>query len=133
MYKVSKTVFFAYGHRLLDYKGKCENLHGHNGRAELILETKALDRSAMVADFTEFGGALKSWVNSNLDHKVILCARDPLLKLLKKARQACFETRDNPTAEALAELIFVEMKKLGLPVSEVKFWETDSSMASYSK
>ena len=49
MYKVSKTVFFAYGHRLLDYKGKCENLHGHNGRAELILETKALDRSAMVA------------------------------------------------------------------------------------
>ncbi|MCX5784532.1 MAG: 6-carboxytetrahydropterin synthase [Elusimicrobia bacterium] len=133
MYKVSKTVSFAYSHRLLDHNGKCKNLHGHNARVELILETETLDSSAMVADFTEFGAALKMWVDSNLDHKVILCARDPLLKLLKKARQACFETRDNPTAEALAELIFIKMKKLGLPVSKVKFWETDNSMASYKE
>ncbi|HAH32370.1 MAG TPA: 6-pyruvoyl tetrahydrobiopterin synthase [Elusimicrobia bacterium] len=131
MYKVSKTISFAYSHRLLDYNGKCKNLHGHNALVELILETKMLNRAAMVADFTEFGGALKSWVDANLDHKVILCARDPLLNILKKARQACFAMGANPTAEALAELIFIQMKKLGLPVSEVKFWETDNSMASY--
>ena len=131
MYKVSKTVSFAYSHRLIDYEGKCKNLHGHNGRVELILETKTLNGAAMVADFAEFGGALKSWVDLNLDHKTILCARDPLLNKLKEASQSCFETAGNPTAEALAELIFIEMKKLRLPVLEVKFWETDTSMASY--
>jgi len=133
MYTVSKTASFAYSHRLLDYKGKCENLHGHNGRVELMLETKTLNGSAMAADFTEFGGTLMRWVDSNLDHKTILCARDPLLNKLKEAGQSCFETAGNPTAEALAELIFTEMKKLRLPVSEVKFWETDNSMASYGE
>lgn len=130
---MSKTASFAYSHRLLDYKGKCKNLHGHNGRVELILETKTLNGAAMAADFTEFGAALRSWVDLNLDHKTILCARDPLLKKLKEAGQSCFETAGNPTAETLAELIFTEMKKLSLPVSEVKFWETDNSMASFSK
>jgi len=133
MYKVSKTASFAYSHRLLDYKGKCENLHGHNGRVELILGAETLDNSGMVADFAEFGGALKNWLDSNLDHKTILCARDLLLNKLKKAGQACFETAGNPTAEALAGLIFAEMKKLRLPVLEVKFWETDDSMASYKE
>ena len=133
MYKVSKTASFAYSHRLLDYKGKCKNLHGHNGRVELILETETLNGAAMAADFTEFGGTLRSWVDLNLDHKTILCARDPLLSKLKEAGQSCFETAGNPTAETLAELIFTEMEKLRLPVSEVKFWETENSMASFSK
>jgi 6-pyruvoyltetrahydropterin/6-carboxytetrahydropterin synthase len=131
MFKVSKTVSFAYSHRLIDYKGKCKNLHGHNGRVELTLETQTLNGAAMVADFTDIAAALKSWIDSNLDHKTILCARDPLLNKLKEAGQVCFETAGNPTAETLAELIFTEMKKLRLPVAEVKFWETDNSMASY--
>ena len=133
MYKVTKIVSFAYGHRLLDYRGKCENLHGHNGRVEVTLRTKTLNGEKMVADFTALGAALKDWVDGNLDHKVILCSRDPLLKTLRDSGQACFETPDNPTAEILAELIFGEMKKLELPVSEVRFWETDTSIACYGE
>ena len=131
MFKVSKTVTFAYGHRLLDYQGKCENLHGHNGRVELTLGAPVLNGEKMVADFTTFGAALKFWIEENFDHKVILCSRDPLLKILKANGQSCYETKDNPTAEILAELIFTEMKKLELPVSKVRFWETDTSAASY--
>ena len=133
MYKVSKTATFAYSHRLPEHKGSCKNLHGHNGRVELVLATEKLDAAAMAADFTKFGAALKNWLDLNLDHKTILCARDPLLKTLKAAGQDCFETAGSPTAETLAELIFTEMKKLRLPVLEVKFWETDNSMASFSK
>ncbi|HBA59868.1 MAG TPA: 6-pyruvoyl tetrahydrobiopterin synthase [Elusimicrobia bacterium] len=133
MYKISKTVSFAYGHRLLDYKGKCENLHGHNGRVELTLAAAALNAEKMVADFTTVGAALKTWLDANFDHKVILCSRDPLLKTLRDAGQACFETKDNPTAEGMAELVFFEMKKLGFPVSKVRFWETDSSVATYKE
>lgn len=133
MYKVTKIVSFAYGHRLLDYRGKCENLHGHNGRVEVTLRAKTLNGEKMVADFTSLGAALKDWVDGRLDHKVILCSRDPLLKTLRDSGQACFETPDNPTAEILAELIFSEMKALGLPVSEVRFWETDTSIACYGE
>ena len=133
MYTVTKTVAFAYGHRLLDYKGKCENLHGHNGRVELTLSSDALNGDRMVADFTSVGSALKGWIDANWDHKVILCSRDPLLKTLRSCGQACFETRDNPTAEVLAEMVFREMKGLGLPVTEARFWETDTSVACYRK
>jgi 6-pyruvoyltetrahydropterin/6-carboxytetrahydropterin synthase len=133
MYKISKTISFAYGHRLLDYKGKCENLHGHNGRLEVTLKAKSLDGEKMVADFTALGSAVKDWLDVNFDHKVILCARDPLLKTLRDSGQVCFETRDNPTAEIMAELVFNEVKKLGLSVSKVRFWETDTSMASYQE
>ncbi|MBI4803383.1 MAG: 6-carboxytetrahydropterin synthase [Elusimicrobia bacterium] len=133
MYKVSKTVSFAYGHRLLDYRGKCENLHGHNGRVEVTLSAQSLNKEKMVADFTVLGAALKGWIDKNVDHKVILCSRDPLLKALKDSGQACFEVQDNPTAEIMAELVFNEMKKLGLPVSKVRFWETDTSMACYQE
>ena len=133
MFKVSKTVTFAYGHRLFEYRGKCENLHGHNGRVELTLSAKELNSEKMVADFTTFGAALKFWIEEHFDHKVILCSRDPLLKLLRDNGQACFESRDNPTAEIMAELIFMEMKKLELPVTKVRFWETDTSVASYKE
>jgi len=133
MYKVSKTVSFTYGHRLFEYKGKCENLHGHNGRVELTLASKSLNGEKMVADFTTVGAALKSWLDESFDHKVILCSRDPLLKVLRDNGQSCFETKDNPTAEVMAELVFGEMKKLGLPVSKVRFWETETSVATYKE
>ena len=133
MYKVSKTVSFSYAHRLPGHKGKCRNLHGHNAAVELTLESRVLNGDKMVADFGDLGGALKSWLDLNFDHKTILCQADPLLKILRQAGQDCFETASNPTAEALAEIIFAEMKKLGLPVTEVRFWETANSMASYGE
>lgn len=132
MHKITKSVSFCYGHRLLGHKGRCRNLHGHNGTAEVTLAAQTLDDRKMVADFGDLGKALKSWLDDNLDHKVILCTADPLLKVLKEQGQECFETRDNPTAEIMAELLFTEMKKLGFPVSEVRVWETATSSAGYS-
>ena len=52
MYRISKSVSFCYGHRLLNYNGKCAHLHGHNARAEITLESRALDASGMVEDFS---------------------------------------------------------------------------------
>jgi 6-pyruvoyltetrahydropterin/6-carboxytetrahydropterin synthase len=133
MRKISRTISFAYGHRLHEHKGKCAGLHGHNADVELTLESRELNGESMIMDFSEVNAALKSWIDSNLDHKTILCAKDPLLNTLRQAGQPCFETQASPTAEALAELIYRAMKTAGLPVSEVKFWETADSMASYSE
>lgn len=133
MHKIKKTFHLAYGHRLLNYKGKCENLHGHNGVVEVTLKAAALNHEKMVMDFTELGRTMKLWLDSNLDHKVILAKADPLAPLLKQQGQSCFLTADNPTAEILAKLIYNTARGMKLPVDEVAFWETPTSMAAYRK
>jgi len=134
MYTVKKTYHLAYGHRLLNYKGKCENLHGHNGLVEVILKADSLGADRMVMDFTELGRKVKAWLDGNLDHKVILAKADPLAPVLEQHGQACYLTADNPTAETFAALIFDKAAgEMGLPVDEVRFWETPTSMASYRR
>lgn len=133
MHKIKKTFHLAYGHRLLNYKGKCENLHGHNGVVEVTLKAARLDQDQMVMDFSELGKRMKTWLDGNLDHKVILAKADPLGPVLKERGQKCFLTAENPTAETLARLIFRTAAGMGLPVDEVAFWETPTSMAAYRK
>jgi len=53
MFNVSREIDFCYGHRLLNYPGKCRHLHGHNGRAVITFAAAALDQRGMVLDFSE--------------------------------------------------------------------------------
>ena len=53
MFKVSRQIEFCYGHRLLDYEGKCRHLHGHNGKVLITIEASGLDEQGMVLDFGE--------------------------------------------------------------------------------
>lgn len=131
MFSVTKAIHFCYGHRLLNYHGKCRLLHGHNGRVEIELSSKTLDRRGMVRDFSEIKDAIQRWIDEHLDHKMILCKGDPALPALQKLHEPCFVIDANPTAEALARLIFEETKRQGFPVSAVRLWETDSSFATY--
>ena len=70
-HKVTKTVDFCYGHRLMEYDGKCRHLHGHNGLLEVDLEADSLDSLGMVMDFTRVSDIVKGWVDENLDHKAL--------------------------------------------------------------
>ena len=131
MYQVTKTIAFCYGHRLLNYRGKCRYLHGHNGTVEIELSATRLDQRGMVRDFTEIKHAIQGWIDTNLDHKMILCTRDPVLPLVRKLKEPVFVIADNPTAENLAKLIYTEAKRMRFPVTAVRFWETDRSVATY--
>ena len=53
MFQVTREIDFCYGHRLLNYEGKCKHLHGHNGRVVITLEASELDERGMVIDFSE--------------------------------------------------------------------------------
>ena len=53
MFRVTRQIDFCYGHRLLNYSGKCRFLHGHNGRAVITIEAEQLDERGMVLDFTD--------------------------------------------------------------------------------
>ena len=131
MHSVTKIIHFCYGHRLLQYRGKCRDLHGHNGTVEIELAAKALDRRGMVRDFTEIKRAIQGWIDAHLDHKMILCQDDPVLPLLRKAKEPLYVIDVNPTAENLAKLIYDHTKRLGFPVTSVRLWETGSSFATY--
>ncbi len=132
MYKVSKEINFCYGHRLLDYDGRCAHPHGHNGKIEIELEASKLDNRGMVYDFGDIKEMISRWVDSELDHRMILRKDDPLVKILKDLKEPCFLMDENPTAEALAKLIFDHGKSKKLPIASVTFWETPGSKATYS-
>ena len=133
MYKIKKTFHLAYGHRLLNHNGKCKNLHGHNGVVEITLAAAELNSEMMVMDFTELGLKMKTWLDDNLDHKMILAKADPLAGVLAAQGQACYLTAASPTAETLAQIIYETAESMELPVRKVAFWETPTSMASYKK
>ncbi len=132
MYRVSKEIHFCYGHRLLDYDGKCAHPHGHNGKIVIELETPSLDKRGMVVDFTDLKEIVQKWVDQELDHKMILRKDDELVKVLGSMKEPVFVMDQNPTAENLAKLIFDFAKSKKLPIHQVTFWETPSSNASYS-
>jgi 6-pyruvoyltetrahydropterin/6-carboxytetrahydropterin synthase len=131
MFTVTKHIDFCYGHRLLNYDGKCRHLHGHNGRVEIQIEADKLDARGMVYDFSDIKAAVKNWIDETLDHRMLLCKDDPMLLLLRQRGEACFVMDENPTAENIAKLIFDHARSKGLPVREVRLWETPSSSASY--
>ena len=87
----------------------------------------------MVYDFGDIKEIIHHWVDKALDHRMILKKEDPLVKILKNLVEPYFEMNENPTAEALAKLIFDYAKSKHLPISKVTFWETASSCATYSK
>lgn len=130
-YQVTKTIEFSYGHRLLNHNGKCRYLHGHNGMLEIDVEAETLDEMGMVIDFTEVNEVVKTWVNENLDHRMLLCNADPTVKLLQDAGEPLYVMDENPTAENIAALVWHAANQAGLRVSEVRLWETATSRASY--
>ncbi len=133
MYRVSREIKFCYGHRLLNYDGKCRHLHGHNGRAIISLEGPELDDKGMLVDFSEIKRHIQLWIDENLDHNMILWREDPLLATLVERGERVFVIDHNPTAENIARLIFEQAARQGLPVVEVILWETDNCHATYRR
>jgi 6-pyruvoyltetrahydropterin/6-carboxytetrahydropterin synthase len=130
-FSVTKTIDFCYGHRLLDYDGKCANLHGHNGLLEVDVAAGELDGLGMVVDFTRIRDVVKGWVDANLDHKMLLWRRDPVVPGLQQLDEPLFLMDENPTAENICRLIFQQAQRDGLPVTEVRLWETPTGRAAY--
>jgi 6-pyruvoyltetrahydropterin/6-carboxytetrahydropterin synthase len=131
MFLVTREIRFCYGHRLLEYAGKCRHLHGHNGRAVISLAATKLDALGMVMDFSHIKRIVSAWIDDKFDHKMLLHKNDPLLPLLVEHGQPVFPLDVNPTAENIARLIYDFNLQQGFPVVQVQLWETDDSYATY--
>jgi 6-pyruvoyltetrahydropterin/6-carboxytetrahydropterin synthase len=122
MFEVTVEQTFAAGHALRNYKGRCENVHGHNFRVQVVIEGDRLDETGMLVDFLDVKSTMRGIIE-RLDH-VFLNDITP------------FDVK-NPSAENIAEYFHQEMTRgLGSPsvpvrVREVKVWETDIQSATY--
>ncbi|MBN1589837.1 MAG: 6-carboxytetrahydropterin synthase [Pirellulales bacterium] len=131
MFRVTREINFCYGHRLLNYEGKCAHLHGHNGRVLITAQASGLDSQGMVVDFTEIKRVVQGWVDEHLDHRMVLRRDDPAVAPLEKLGEPLFLIDVNPTAENLARLVYDYATSQGFPVVEVQLWETPHCHAVY--
>ncbi len=131
MFEVSSEIQFCYGHRLLNYSGKCRHLHGHNGKAIITLAGESLDERGMLVDFGDLKRTVSQWIDDHLDHRMVLCERDPMVKILSDAGEPLYLIPENPTAENIAKLIYEKTFEVGLPVIQVGLWETAKNYAVY--
>jgi len=131
MFRVAREIDFCYGHRLLDYEGKCRYLHGHNGRALITLTGEHLDHRGMLLDFGDIKNVVQRWIDDNLDHRMLLRRDDPAVEPLTALGEPLVLLDENPTAENIARMIFNQAVAQGLPVVEVRLWETPKCFASY--
>jgi 6-pyruvoyltetrahydropterin/6-carboxytetrahydropterin synthase len=121
MFEVSVEHTFAAGHALRNYRGKCENVHGHNYKVQVIVRGERLDKTGMLADFVELKRLLRA-ISEPLDH-VFLNDIEPFNEL-------------NPSAENIAWYICEKLQEAlkqenPVEVAEVKVWETDIQSATY--
>ncbi|HET6423694.1 MAG TPA: 6-carboxytetrahydropterin synthase [Planctomycetaceae bacterium] len=131
MFRVTQEIEFCYGHRLLNYDGKCRFLHGHNGKAVIVLEGEHLDSRGMLVDFTDIKKSIATWIDATLDHRMILSEKDPTIDFLRQQHEPIFTIPDNPTAENIARLIYLFAKEQQFPIAEVTLWETTKAYATY--
>jgi 6-pyruvoyltetrahydropterin/6-carboxytetrahydropterin synthase len=132
MFRVTRQIDFCYGHRLLNYDGKCKYLHGHNGRAIIAIEAESLDQRGMVLDFSDIKRVVSNWIDVNLDHRMLLHREDPAVETLRKMGEPVFLMDSNPTAENIAKLIFDFTESQGFPIVESILWETPNCFATYA-
>lgn len=116
MFEVKVETSFSSAHHLLNYKGKCENMHGHNWKVEVTARGNELDKSNILVDFK----VLKKIVNEIVDY---LDHKD--LNELPEFQG------ESPSSEFIAKFIFNKTKEQIKEVSRVDVWETATSRASY--
>ena len=122
MYRLKTSAAFEAAHRIVDYPGKCNRLHGHNWTTEVEITGDTLDELGMLADFRLVKQKLTA-VLDKLDHRY-------LNELPTFAAQ-------NPTAENLAKFIFDELSaenflREGVKIAAVSVWESPKSCITYS-
>jgi 6-pyruvoyltetrahydropterin/6-carboxytetrahydropterin synthase len=85
----------------------------------------------MVLDFTEIKQVVSTWIDDNLDHRMLLHQSDPVVPILRGLGEPLFLMDENPTAENIAKLIYEFTASRGFPIVECCLWETPNCYATY--
>ena len=122
MFEVAVEQGFSSAHALRNYKGRCENVHGHNWKVRVVIEGERLDDAGMLVDFLDVKG-LMTGIIDRIDHQFLNDI--PPFDVV------------NPSAENIAEYFYQKMTEglsdtpVPVRITEVKIWETDIQSAAY--
>ena len=120
MYELKIITEFSAAHNLRNFRGKCEALHGHNWKVEVVLSGKNLDDSGVVLDFAEVKAAT-SEIMSEIDHRYL--------------SDLPFFMENNPSSENIARYIFHRLQEKidndRVRIRRVTAWESQDACASY--
>ena len=122
MFEVTVDQTFAAAHALRNYKGGCENVHGHNFKVQIVISGERLDDAGLLVDFIDVKN-LMGQILARLDHQNL-------------NETPPFDVK-NPSAENIAEYICTEMTgglvntPVPVRIREVKVWETEIQSATY--
>jgi 6-pyruvoyltetrahydropterin/6-carboxytetrahydropterin synthase len=122
MFEVAVEQGFASAHALRNYKGRCENVHGHNWKVRVVIEGEKLDQTGLLVDFLDVKSLMGEIVD-RIDHQFL--NEIPPFDVV------------NPSAENIAEYFYQQMARrldatpVPVRIREVKIWETEIQSATY--
>jgi 6-pyruvoyltetrahydropterin/6-carboxytetrahydropterin synthase len=125
---------------LLGHNGHCQNLHGHRYVVEVeVTKTKDAigqeDNAGCLTDFSVLKSKIGVWLDWHWDHAVLYNVDDRVLSMqLEGSKQRCFGFNGNPTAEAMASLLFSSLipsmlEDIKCEVVRVRVYETPTCWA----
>jgi 6-pyruvoyltetrahydropterin/6-carboxytetrahydropterin synthase len=94
--RIYKQVHFDASHRLLHYRGKCANLHGHRWRVEVWIEGTIDAVTGIIVDYNEITALI-----DRFDHQILLNEHDPMVPCIRQFQPVMTLPAD-PTSEILA-------------------------------
>ncbi|MBI1811912.1 MAG: 6-carboxytetrahydropterin synthase QueD [Nitrospirae bacterium] len=120
MFELMVDTTFAAAHQLRGYKGKCEQMHGHNWKVQVHVVAEKLNDIDIAIDFHDLKELLDE-VIAPLDHSFL----NDIFPFTEK----------NPSSENIAKWIYDTLNKK-LPdehvqVSAVTVWESETTAATY--
>lgn len=122
MYHLTIKTHFAAAHRLVNYQGDCENLHGHNWHVEVTVAARELDTAGLGLDFKVLKRQTKELLGE-LDHKY-LNDLPPFIQ-------------SSPSSEQIARFIFDKLSGQldndNVQLERVTVWESEFACASYTR
>ncbi len=122
MFEVAVEQSFASAHALRNYKGRCENVHGHNWKVRVVIEGEKLDATGMLVDFLDVKSLLGE-ILDRIDHQFL--NEIPPFDVI------------NPSAKNIAKYFYQQMTgrlaetPVPVRIREVKIWETEIQSATY--
>jgi len=131
---------FDAAHRLKDYKGKCNNIHGHTWKVAICVSGKVDENSGMVMDFADIKSTIGKWIETHLDHSLIYNVIDEKVsKWVSKLNYKSCGILGEPTCENIANIIYkkaLDLLKSVNPsvfVQYVRVWESETTSVVYGK
>jgi 6-pyruvoyltetrahydropterin/6-carboxytetrahydropterin synthase len=119
LYELKIISDFAAAHNLRNFRGKCEALHGHNWKVEVVLRGTELDAGGVLVDFAEVKRATRELL-SEVDHQYL--------------NDLPFFREHNPSSENIARYLFdrlaAGLNTEGRWLYRVSAWESADACAT---